>query len=221
MIARLKGTVEEKSKERVVVDVQGVGYGLHVPETVFLRLPENGGEVVLQVHTHVREDHITLYGFLTKLEKDVFEILMTASGVGPKLALTILSALDAGTLLQAVSQGNKALFNGISGVGKKTVEKLFVEIREKAEKRLLLERGVGESTASAGKKSAGATTVAGSWVSDLEQALLGLGYKENDVRGAIREVMSYDSAPKDLDAGLRAALGFLSGGKTTPLRGNA
>jgi Holliday junction DNA helicase RuvA len=220
MIARLKGTVEEKSKERVVVDVQGVGYGVHVPETVFLRLPEQGGEVILQVHTHVREDHITLYGFLTKLEKDVFEILMTASGVGPKLALTILSALDAEALLQAVSQGNKALFNGISGVGKKTVEKLFVEIREKAEKRLLLERGVGGS-ASPGKKAVGAASAGGSWVSDLEQALLGLGYKENDVRGAIREVMSYDAAPKDLDTGLRAALGFLSGGKTTPLRGNA
>src|SRR6476620_4168464 len=99
MIARLKGTVEEKSKERVVIDVQGVGYGLHVPETVLHRLPDVGTEITLQVHTHVREDHITLYGFLTKLEKDVFEILMTASGVGPKLALTILSALEAGQLL--------------------------------------------------------------------------------------------------------------------------
>lgn len=220
MIARLKGIVEEKSKERVIIDVQGVGYGLHVPETVLHKLPENGAEVVLQVHTHVREDHITLYGFLTKLEKDVFELLMSASGVGPKSALTILSSLDAQQLLEAVCQGNKALFNGISGVGKKTVEKLFVEIREKAEKRLLLERGGGEAPAS-GKKSSSAIAASASWVNDLEQALLGLGYKENDARAALREVTAHDSAHKDFDTALRSALSFLSGSRGTGLRGNA
>jgi len=221
MIARLKGTVEEKSKERVVIDVQGVGYGLHVPETVLQRLPESGSEVTLQVHTHVREDHITLYGFLSKLEKDVFELLMTASGVGPKLALTILSNFEAEQLLEAVSQGNKALFNGISGVGKKTVEKLFVEIREKAEKRLLLERGVGESSAVSGKKVAVSSATSISWMSDLEQALLGLGYKEVDVRAALREVTGLDSSSKDFDTALRSALGFLSGNRSNLLRGNA
>lgn len=222
MIARLKGIVEEKSKDRVVVDVQGVGYGLHVPETVLLKMPDLGTEVTLQVHTHVREDHITLYGFLTKLEKDVFEILMTASGVGPKLALTILSSLDAQQLLEAVAQGNKLLFNGISGVGKKTVEKLFVEIREKAEKRLLLERGESGSASTTGKKSVSSYSGAASWVTDLEQALLGLGYKENDVRATMREVMSGDAPHKDLDSALRSALSFLSGSKNAGvLRGNA
>ncbi len=222
MIARLRGTVEEKSKERVVIDVQGVGYGLHVPETVLNKLPEFGAEVTLQVHTHVREDHITLYGFLTKLEKDVFELLMSASGVGPKLALTILSALEADQLLEAVSHGDKALFNGISGVGKKTVEKLFVEIREKAEKRLLLERGAGESSA-AGKKTSYSSTISASvsWLNDLEQALLGLGYKEADVRSALREVTAHNSAHKDFDSALRNALGFLSGSRNSQLRGNA
>lgn len=221
MIARLKGNVEEKSKERVVIDVQGVGYGLHVPETVLHRLPDSGSEVTLQVHTHVREDHITLYGFLSKLEKDVFEILMTASGVGPKLALTIMSALEAGQLLEAVSQGNKALFNGISGVGKKTVEKLFVEIREKAEKRLLLERGGGDVLPGSGKKAFASISASTSWVNDLEQALLGLGYKEADVRLALREVTGHDSSHKDFDTALRSALGFLSGGRSGQLRGNA
>jgi Holliday junction DNA helicase RuvA len=225
MIARLKGSLEEKSKERVVVDVQGVGYGLHVPETVFHKLPEVGTEVTLQVHTHVREDHITLYGFLSKLEKDVFEILMTASGVGPKLALTILSSLEALQLLEAVAQGNKALFKGISGVGTKTVEKLFVEIREKAEKRLVLERGGGESPAGVRKTIAAASIAGGSsWAGDLEQALLGLGYKDADVRTALREVFAGEAAPKDLDSALRGALTFLSGskqGNRQPLRGNA
>jgi holliday junction DNA helicase RuvA len=218
MIARLKGTVEEKSKERVIVDVNGVGYGLHVPETVLHHLPETGELVTLQVHTHVREDHITLYGFSSRLEKDVFELLMTASGVGPKLALTILSHLEAIQILEAVSQGNKALFNGISGVGKKTTEKLFVEIREKAEKRLLQERG-GSEEASAAKRSQ--QPGSSSWQSDLEQALLALGYRENDVRMALRELQN-EPEGLDFDGALRYALGFLSGGaKPKSLRGNA
>jgi Holliday junction DNA helicase RuvA len=219
MIARLKGLVEDKGQGTVIVDVGGVGYGVHVPETVFLRLPEAGGEVTLQVHTHVREDHITLYGFLSKLEKDTFEILMTASGVGPKLALTILSALEAGQVIEAVSTGNKVLFSGISGVGKKTVEKLFVEIREKCEKRLQQERG-GASLAKRGAASSGIVASA-SWVNDLEQALVGLGYKEPDVRAALREVMGHDEAHRDFDTALRNALGFLSGVHKSGLRGNA
>lgn len=224
MIARLKGNLEEKSKERVVVDVQGVGYGLHVPESVVHRLPELGASVVLQVHTHVREDHITLYGFLSKLEKDVFEILMTASGVGPKVALAVLSSLEASQILEAVVQGNKAVFNGISGVGKKTVEKLFVEIREKAEKRLLLERGVVTSLPGARAASTVSTASSASWVNDLEQALLGLGYKEADIRPALREVLGHDSEHEDFDSALRNALSFLSGSKSSvrqAVRGNA
>ncbi|HEY8279315.1 MAG TPA: Holliday junction branch migration protein RuvA [Bdellovibrionota bacterium] len=220
MIARLKGLLEEKNKDGVVIDVQGVGYGLHVPETVFLRLPDLGGEVSLFVHTHVREDHITLYGFLSKLEKDTFEILMTASGVGPKLALTILSNLEAGQLLEAVSAGNKMLFNGISGVGKKTVEKLFVEIREKAEKRLNLERG-GEETTSGAKKKSSSVSASVSWVNDLEQALLGMGYRDNDVRLALREIAGHDSTHKDFDTAFKNALKYLSGGVRPQIRGNA
>lgn len=219
MIARLNGILEEKGKGTVIVDVQGVGYGLFVPETVFLRLPEQGGEVTFQVYTHVREDHIALYGFLTKLDKDVFEILLSASGVGPKLALTILSALEAGQVIEAVSQGNKVLFNGISGVGKKTVEKLFVEIREKCEKRLLLERGGGE-LGSSQKRVASSILTGVPWMSDLEQALLGLGYKDADIRLALRDVTARGQQ-LDFDTALRAALSYLSGGVKNSLRGNA
>jgi Holliday junction DNA helicase RuvA len=219
MIARLKGILEEMGKGTVIVDVQGVGYGLHVPETVFLRLPEQGGEVTLQVYTHVREDHIALYGFLTKLDKDVFEILLSASGVGPKLALTILSSLESGQVIEAVAQGNKVLFNGISGVGKKTVEKLFVEIREKCEKRLLLERGGGEAGTSQ-KRVASSILHGIPWMNDLEQALQGLGYKDADIRLAIRDLMARDKQT-DFDTALRAALSFLSGGVKNSLRGNA
>lgn len=217
MIARLKGILEEKSKDRIVVDVQGVGYGLLVPETVLLRLPKEGEEVTLQVYTHVREDQLTLFGFSSHLEREVFELLMTASGVGPKLALTILSHLEAVQILEAVVRGDKALFNGISGVGKKTVEKLLIEIREKAEKRLLLEKGSVSKEAGAQKSPAFNTA---SWLSDLEGALMGLGYKDQDVKSVVREIAAR-SEIDGFDSGLRIALQLLSRGKSAALRGNA
>jgi Holliday junction DNA helicase RuvA len=216
MITKLRGTLE-KLEDQIILDVQGVGYGLSVPETVIRRLPENGSEVTLHVYTHVREDQISLYGFSAALEKDVFLLLMSASGVGPKLALTILSSLEAMQILEAVARGDRALFTGISGVGKKTVEKLFVEIREKAEKRLFLEKG--ESKKSFTKTFA--ATESG-WVSDLEGALIALGYKENDVRAISRDLALRDEA-KDFDSALRLALKLLSGGnqKSKSIRGNA
>ncbi len=220
MIARLKGILEEKSKERVVVDVQGVGYGLLVPETVIRKLPDIGSPVTLQVYTHVREDQLALFGFLTKLEQDVFEILLSASGVGPKLAISILSGLEARQVLEGIVQENKLLFSGLSGVGKKTVEKLFVEIREKAEKRLLLERGELESN-SPRQKSSAASAFSVSWNSDLEQALIALGYRENDVRAVLREALKNPEI-KNFDEGLKYTLQYLSGGaKHKTVRGTA
>jgi Holliday junction DNA helicase RuvA len=219
MIARLRGTLEEKTKERVVVDVQGVGYGLFVPETVLHKLPELGKDVTLQVHTHVREDHIILYGFLTQLEKDVFEILMSASGVGAKTALAILSAVEAEQILQALAQGNMVLMSGITGVGKKTVEKLFIELREKAEKRLLQERG--ESAPSKRSAAPSSSVGASSWLADLEQALLALGYRDNDVSAIVRDVAGKTDSISGLDAGLRYALSQLSRGTNKSMRGNA
>jgi Holliday junction DNA helicase RuvA len=219
MIAKLRGVLE-KNNEQVILDVQGVGYGLSVPETVLRRLPETGAEVTLQIYTHVREDQISLYGFSTVLEKDVFLLLMSASGVGPKLALAILSSLEALQILEAVAKGDRGLFTGISGVGKKTVEKLFVEIREKAEKRLLLERGETKKTSTLHKLS-GASADAG-WVSDLEGALVALGYRENDVRALLRDLPQREEA-KDFDSALRLALKLLSGNSNKPkgIRGNA
>lgn len=218
MIAKLRGLLE-KTDDQVILDVQGVGYGLSVPETVLRRLPESGAEVTLQVYTHVREDQISLYGFSTVLEKDVFLLLMSASGVGPKLALSILSSLEAMQILEAVAKGDRALFSGISGVGKKTVEKLFVEIREKAEKRLLLERGETKKTSTLHKTSFSSEL---SWLSDLEGALLSLGYRENDVRALVREIPQREDA-KDFDSALRTALKLLSGSSNKPkgIRGNA
>ena len=221
MIARLKGTVEEKSKNEIVVDVQGVGYGLLVPETVLLRLPEVGHAVTLQVYTHVREDQLCLFGFLTHLERDVFEILLGASGVGPKVAIAILSALEAIQVLEAVSTENKGMFAGISGVGKKTIEKLFVEIREKCEKRLLLEKGSlgsGERRGSSGVRLAVDNAP---WANDLEQALVALGYKDNDLRAVLRETMKHSGELPVFEMALKFALKLLNAGGSKMVRGTA
>ena len=216
MISRLRGTLTEKEENRVVVDVNGVGYGLNVPTTVFFKLPETDKEVTFQVYTNVREDAITLFGFLTHLERDVFEILMTANGVGPKLALTVLSALEARQVLEAIAEGNKAQLTGISGVGKKTAERLFIELKEKCEKRLMLERG-GASPVKG--KRVEVTQISG-WASDLESALVSLGYRENEVRQVVRDVVLRDEA-KDLESGLKIALNLFHSGMAKAMRGNA
>lgn len=220
MIARLKGILEEKGKGRAVVDVQGVGYGVSIPDLVSHKLPELGAEVTLQIYTHVREDQITLFGFASKLEQDVFLLLMSASGVGPKVALAILSNLEAIQILEGVVKNDKALFSGISGVGKKTVEKLFVEIREKAEKRLVAEKGEGRR---ATLIASTAPIVYGeAWVADLEGALLSFGYREQDVKNVLRDVSEKTAELGGFDAALRYALQFLSGGAgKNNVRGNA
>ena len=166
----------------------------------------------------MREDQITLFGFGSKLEQEVFLILMSASGVGPKLALTILSNLDAIQILEGVVKGDKNLFNGISGVGKKTVEKLFVEIREKAEKRLVAETGEGRKAAMI---AASAPMIySESWMGDLEGALASFGYREPDVKAVMREVGEKSAELGGFDAALRFALQYLSGGPKG-VRGNA
>lgn len=207
MIGRLTGILE-KSKDAVVIDVQGVGYDLHVPETVMSRLPENGATVTMQIYTHVREDQISLFGFLSTLEKDVFKLLLSASGIGPKLALSVLSSLDAMQILEGIHRNDKALFSGISGVGKKTVEKLFLEIREKAEKRLLLERGGAEL---GGKKRLEAPVGEAAWGADLEQALLAFGYRENEVKLVVRETLKNAADFENFEAALKHALKLQSG----------
>lgn len=214
MISRLKGVLEEKSKERVVVDVGGVGYGLLVPDTVLLRMPAIGEAVTLQVYTHVREDQLSLFGFLTTFERDVFEILLSANGVGPKLAIAVLSALDARQVLDAVVANNKPMLTSIPGIGKKTVEKLLLEIREKCEKRLLLERGSDSASNLTGKRAAAGASAAGaniSWAADLEPALFALGYKENDVRMMSREVLARASDFKNFEEAIKFSLQHMRG----------
>ncbi len=131
MIAHLRGVVLEKHPNQAILDVQGVGYDLTIPVSTFTALPEAGGEARLYVHTHVREDAISLFGFSAKAEKALFEKLISVSGIGPKLAITVLSGLAASELINAIRNGDLQRLVRIPGIGKKTAERLVLELREK------------------------------------------------------------------------------------------
>ena len=131
MIAHLRGKLAQKDPARVIVDVNGVGYEVFVPLTTFSVLPDTGAEVSIDVHTHVREDLIALYGFSTRRERAIFEKLMTISGIGPKLAVTILSGGSVEDLVTAIKRSDLARLTAIPGVGKKTAERIVLELKDK------------------------------------------------------------------------------------------
>ncbi len=131
MIARLTGVLLEKSPERVVVDVHGVGYEVRVPLSTVSRLPETGATLELLIHTHVREDCLALYGFRTALERSLFERMISVSGVGPKLALALLSGMTPAQLVDSILSGATAPLCSVPGVGRKTAERLVVDLRDK------------------------------------------------------------------------------------------
>ncbi len=131
MIAFLHGRLHEKAPNRLVIDVQGVGYEVHVPLSTFYHVPEPGDDVALRVHTHVREDVIALFGFATDLEIRVFEKLIGVGGIGPRLALAVLSGIDAAELVGAVRTGDIARLTSIPGVGKKIAERIGLELKDR------------------------------------------------------------------------------------------
>jgi holliday junction DNA helicase RuvA len=165
MIARLSGTLIEKQATRLVVDAHGVGYEVHVPLSTFYHLPDLGGGVTLRIHTHVREDALLLFGFATELEQQLFERLIAISGIGPKLALAVLSGIDPIDLVRAVQNGDVGRLTLIPGVGKKTAERMVLELKDR------LPHQLAEELAAAGG-AAGEMTVR----ADVLSALLNLGY---------------------------------------------
>ncbi len=163
MIAHLRGTILEKQPNRVVVDVGGVGYDVAVPLSTFYGLAEPGGPVALRVHTHVREDALALFGFATALELDLFERLIGISGIGPKLALAVLSGIEPSELIGAIERGDLARLTAIPGVGKKTAERIVLELKDRLPKGHV-------AVAAAGAPEAPALR------DDLLSALMNLGY---------------------------------------------
>lgn len=131
MIAYLRGRILEKQPNRIVVDAHGVGYDVAVPLSTFYGLGEPGSEIALRIHTHVREDALSLYGFATRLEQDLFERLISVSGIGPKVALAVLSGIEPPELVRAIERSDLVRLTAIPGVGKKTSERIVVELKDR------------------------------------------------------------------------------------------
>lgn len=198
MIARLKGTLIEKSPNRLVVDVSGVGYDVTVPLSTFYDIGEPGTSVALRVHTHVREDVIALYGFNTALEQELFERLIAISGIGPKLALAVLSGIDPAELVRAIRNHDVARLTKIPGVGKKTAERIGLELKD----RLPQPAETGRPSGHDGGDQ---------FRDDLLSALANLGYQKPVAEKAIDAVLkkgrdvSFEQALRDILRGMMKA----------------
>jgi Holliday junction DNA helicase RuvA len=131
VIAHLRGRIFEKHPNRLVLDINGVGYDVFVPLSTFYGLGEPGTETALRIHTHVREDALVLYGFATLLEQELFERLIGVSGIGPKVALAVLSGIEPLELIRAIERGDLARLTAIPGVGKKTSERIVLELKDR------------------------------------------------------------------------------------------
>ena len=196
MIGALTGRIVDKQPERLVVDVQGVGYQLHVPLSTFYELGEPGATASLRVHTYVREDTLALYGFATLLELQVFERLIAVSGVGPRLALAVLSGIEPPDLVGAVMRGDVDRLTRIPGVGKKTAERIGLELKDRLPAGLAGEPDAGDAAPSGGDQS------------DVVSALLNLGYHRAAAERAAQAAVK--SGAGGFERTLRQALRELS-----------
>jgi Holliday junction DNA helicase RuvA len=202
VIAHLSGTVLLKQPNTVVIDVAGVGYEVTIPVSTFYELGEVGEPVALRVHTHVREDAIQLFGFRTGREKELFLRLTTVSGVGPKLAITILSGMSPDELIPAIRTNDLARLTAIPGIGKKTAERLVIELRDKM---AALSGPEVEAAYTASRAPGGADAVR----DDVVSALLSLGYQKAQAEKAVSRVLERES-DRSIEHVLRESLKLLS-----------
>ena len=185
----------EKHPNQVVVDVQGTGYDVTIPISTYSALPDAGSEVKLRIHTHVREDAIALFGFHSREEKALFERLISISGIGPKLAVTVLSGVAVGDLISAIRGGDTQRLVRIPGVGKKTAERIVLELRDKLE-------GIG---AAAPVKALDAAPVLSELEYDVLSALVNLGCQRAAAETAVRKAKAA-GAPDEFEVLFRKAL---------------
>lgn len=190
MIGRLAGTVIEKTPPLILLDVSGVGYEVSVPMSTFCNLPAEGGKVVLLTHLIVREDAHLLFGFATAGERNVFRALLKVSGIGPRIALAILSGMKAEDVVAAVENQQSSLLTRIPGIGKKTAERLVLELKGK-----LL-----------GLVPTGLQTATSSTTNDVLSALIALGYSEKEAQAAVKGL----DPDTSVSEGIRLALKLLS-----------
>ncbi len=199
MIGQLRGSLADKRPNQVLVDVGGVGYLVAVPLSTYAALGELHTQVTLLIHTHVREDALSLYGFLSAREKHLFELLISASGVGPSLALKILSGMSVEELVPAIRGGHLERLTRIPGVGRKTAERMVLELKDKL-----------DIVAVAEQKPVAASPAGVE--ADVASALVNLGYDQRAAEGAVADARR-EAGTNDFEALLRAALQVLSAPK--------
>ncbi|MGO9243140.1 MAG: Holliday junction branch migration protein RuvA [Bryobacteraceae bacterium] len=198
MIAHLRGVLLEKHPNQAVIEAGGVGYDVTIPVSTYTALPEVGAEARLRIHTHVREDAIQLYGFSSVEERALFEKLIGVSGIGPKLAITVLSGIQATELVRIIRGSDVALLTRVPGIGKKTAERIVLELHDKLET-------LGAPPAA--PKSAGAI-LSDPIEADVVSALTNLGAQPGAAQMAVRKAVS-GGAPKEFEPLFRRALELL------------
>jgi len=202
MIALLTGRLALKAPTHLVLDVQGVGYEVFIPLSTYYNLPNLNDSLSLSIHTHVREDAIQLFGFSTQEEKDAFVLLMTVSGIGPKSALGILSALPVSDLVSAIQSADVEKLETVPGIGKKSAGRLVLELKDKLTK---LHPGFAPTADSV-------TTGQDKIFDDALSALTNLGYRGSDAKEALRRVKQSRSGPLSLEELIRETLKDLAKG---------
>ncbi|HUN56393.1 MAG TPA: Holliday junction branch migration protein RuvA [Smithella sp.] len=202
MIALISGKIAYKGISHVIVDVQGVGYRVFIPLTTFYELPEAGEPITLHVHTNVKEDAINLFGFYTIQERDLFQLMISVSGIGPKMSMNILSGISAQELLGAISGGNVAKLVRIPGVGKKMAERLVLELKEKIVKKMMM-----EESPEAGVQNRHNDMIA----EDVLSALVNLGYKNSVAQDALDKAIRASDGEMVMDKLLKKTLKILAG----------
>jgi Holliday junction DNA helicase RuvA len=200
MIGYIKGQLLQKKPNMLLVDVRGVGYEIFIPLTSFYELPAEGSEVSLKIHTHVREDALTLFGFHTQREKDLFLKLISISGIGPKLAISILSGAQVEELAQAIAESNLVRLTAIPGVGRKTAERLVLELKSQISPFLLPE-------AQAAREVGAPSPVE----EDVLSALVNLGYSRASAEKVLSVVVRSAECERTFEEILRTTLRRLAG----------
>lgn len=200
MIARISGILIHKSVSHLIVDIHGMGYRVFVPLTTFYELPDTSQKVTLHIHTHVKDDSINLFGFYSSEEKAVFQLMISVSGIGPKLAMNILSGITATELIRAVSQGDLNRLIHIPGVGKKMAERIILELKEKMVKL--------DSCESVGRDLRIAST--DEVKNDALSALINLGYKSQAAKSAVDRISNEFPEPMTLEILLKRSLKLLA-----------
>lgn len=206
MIAHLSGTLLSKQATSVILDVSGVGYEVSIPLSTFYELEDAGSTVQLRIYTHVREDALQLYGFKTARERELFLRLISVSGIGPKLGITLLSGMSADEMISSIRTNNLAKLTLIPGVGRKTAERLVMELRDKvASLSAEVEEELGTKT------DAAAVPTEDSMRADALSALLNLGYQRNVAEKAVTAAMS-ETPDVSVESILRSSLRKLAKG---------